>query len=445
MPSSRPLRPIVPWRTEPVIAGRTPQVPAANGGLWQWRRLATAPHRLTFFAGGVLLALASAWWLAVLMARHHGLGVTWAVAPPATHALVMTLSFFPMFMAGFLMTAGPRWLGLPAVPGRSLLLQVAAFCGGWIIAAAGFHLHPLLAGAGVALAAGAWGRLVWRFVRMVRASLAPDRLHAQATALACALGAAAMAAAAFSLAVGDVALLRAANAMALWGFVAPVFAIVSHRMLPFFTHSALPEAQPWRAQGVLAAMLLALGVSALGAAAATLDGPLNALWRAALLLVQAPAALFLLRLGLRWGLVKSHRIGLLAMLFAGFVWLAVALALSATAQAVALLGGQASGFELAATHALSVGFLGATLLAMISRVVAGHSGRPLVADRVAWLICIAVHCAALLRVMAALRPERPESLNVLLSAATLWALAGAAWACRYGNWMGRPRRDGRPG
>jgi uncharacterized protein involved in response to NO len=32
-----------------------------------------------------------------------------------------------------------------------------------------------------------------------------------------------------------------------------------------------------------------------------------------------------------------------------------------------------------------------------------------------------------------------------LAAALAWASACAGWAWRYGDWLGRPRADGRPG
>jgi uncharacterized protein involved in response to NO len=80
---------------------------------------------------------------------------------------------------------------------------------------------------------------------------------------------------------------------------------------------------------------------------------------------------------------------------------------------------------------------------MITRVAAGHSGRPLAADDVVWGLYLALQAAAVLRVAAALWPASPTA--VTLVAAALWTLACAGWAWRYGGWLGRPRVDGRPG
>jgi uncharacterized protein involved in response to NO len=159
--------------------------------------------------------------------------------------------------------------------------------------------------------------------------------------------------------------------------------------------------------------------------------------------VQGPAALLVLWLALRWGLLHSLRQRLLAMLHGGFVWLGVALALAAVSHMVSAWGGDGAGFGLAPLHALTMGYLGATLVAMITRVAAGHSGRPLAADNLVWGLYLVLQAAAVLRVLAALWPALPMAPTLL--AALAWAVACAGWAGRYGDWLGRPRADGRPG
>jgi uncharacterized protein involved in response to NO len=410
---------------------------------WRWARLTSAPHRLAFFAGGVALGATALWWAAALALRHAGVATPWAVVPPVAHGLLMAIAFNPLFMVGFLFTAGPRWLGLPDVPGTSLVRAVLAYSAAMALLLLGVHLHPLLAAAGLLAGAGVWAGLLRRFGRLVAASRVPDTLHARAILIASALGAVAMAVAALALAAARVDIARAATAVLLWGFVAPVFAIVAHRMLPFFTTSALPLHRAWRPDALLHAMLAALAATAAGFAAEALLGPLPPLAQAALLAVQGPTAVLLLWLALRWGLVQSLSVRLLAMLHGGFVWLGLSFALLAVARAMALWGIGPGGLGLAPLHALTLGFLGVTLLAMVTRVAAGHSGRALVADGPALALYGAVQLAAVARVLSALWPDVPVAL--LLFAAGAWAAAAAGWALRYGNWMGRPRADGRPG
>ena len=408
------------------------------------RACSRAPHRLAFFAGAVGLAVTALWWLAMLGARALGWAVPWAVVPGAAHGLTLSLSFMPLFMAGFLFTAGTRWLGLPDVDARTTLLRPLLVIGlGWGLALPGFHLAAPLAGAGLALVAVGWVAVLLRFVRLIAASHVPDRLHARAVAAAGAVGALAMGVAAVAVAIGQTDLARAAAQLAIWGFLAPVFAIVSHRMLPFFTASALPFVPAWRPDWLLTVMLCALGITALAEVGAVLWWPLPAALHAALALLQLPVGAALLWLALRWGLLHSLKVRLLAMLHGGFVWLGIAFALAGTSHALVAWRGEAASLGLAPLHALTMGYLGATLIAMITRVTAGHSGRPLAADNVVWALYLVLQAAVVLRVVAALWPALPFALTVLAAAG--WALACAGWAWRYGGWLGRPRVDGRPG
>jgi uncharacterized protein involved in response to NO len=92
---------------------------------------------------------------------------------------------------------------------------------------------------------------------------------------------------------------------------------------------------------------------------------------------------------------------------------------------------------------MTMGYLGATLFAMGTRVASGHSGRPLAADNTAWTLYWVLQLAVLLRVVSALWPQAGSA--PLLAAIVAWTLAACGWALRYGNWFGRPRVDGRPG
>lgn len=425
-----------------------PQVPArglAATGRVPWRAawLLAAPHRLGFFAAALMLAVSALWWAAVLLLRALGHGPTLAVAPALAHALLMSQSFMPFFMAGFLFTAGPRWLGLPEVNARRLLRPIAVMLGGWVLALAGFHLHPWLAAAGVALVAAGWSRLCLNFVALLRASRVVDRVHATVVALACGVGALALWLAAAALALEQMTLLRGATQIALWGFAATVFAAVSHRMIPFFSASAAPLLDAWRPMWLLWVMLALLWLELLPAVAELWWWPLPAALRWLQVAVEVPAAVLLLWLAVRWGLVQSLKIRLLAMLHGGFVWFGLALALNAVSHLLMALSANEVSLGLAPLHALTMGYLGATMIAMVTRVSSGHGGRPLAADNPAWALYWLLQGAVLLRVAAALWPAAATPLTLVGVAA--WAAATVGWAVRYGGWFGRPRIDGRPG
>lgn len=419
---------------------------------WQWRRLLAAPHRLAFWGGSLLLALSALWWGAALVARHAGLELPWAVGPTVAHALLMGFGFLPLFITGFLLTAGPKWLGLAAVPGRHLVLPVALVLAGWAAALAGFHLSRPLAGMGVAAAAVGFALVVGLFGLMLLESRAADRDHARLALIGGAVVVVAQWAAAVLLVLGQETAARAAVAAALWTGPGLVFVAVAHRMLPFFTHGALPEVSPWRPRALLGVLALLMAVQAPFAAAEVLaGGSLPAAPSALRAAIELPGGALLLWLSLRWGLRQSLRLRpsmrLLAMLHIGFCWLGVAFTLAGVSHALtSLTAGQPGGalsLGLAPLHAFTMGFFGSLLLAMATRVARGHSGRPLVADAWVWLAFWALQGAALARVGAALWPAAGVPLTLL--AAQLWLAAVGAWALRHAAWFGRARVDGGAG
>ena len=410
---------------------------------WRFARLLAAPHRLAFAAAALWLAGTALWWALVLAARAAGVALPWAVPSPVAHGLVMALGFMPLFFIGFLFTAGPRWLGLPEVNAASLRWPVVCMVGGWALALPGFHLAAGLAAVGVAAVALGWSLAWWRFVQLLRASRAPDKLHATLVAVAGGIGAVALWFSVAALAAGNITGARATTQLALWGFLGPVFVTVSHRMLPFFTASAVPSVEAWRPNALLGLMLAALVAELPFALAELWWWPLPPAARALQAALELPTALLLLWLALRWGLLQSLKIRLLAMLHLGFVWLGVAFALAAVSHALMAWRGPEYSLGLAPLHALTMGYLGSTVLAMATRVTAGHSGRPLAADDWVWALFRVLQVAVLLRLASV---GWPQQAAVLLPAAVAaWVLAMVGWAWRYGNWLGRPRADGRPG
>ncbi len=432
----------IPVRPQPPTGAARARVPPAD---MRWRPawLLAAPHRLGFFAAALMMALSALWWAAMLLARALGSPIAWAVAPAAAHGLLMALGFMPLFIAGFLFTAGPKWLGLPEVPARSLLPAIALMLAGWLLAVPGFHWQALLASAGIAAVAWGWSLLCLRFIALLRRSRADDRVHTSVVGVACGIGALSLWLAAAALALNDITLLRSATQLGLWGFVATVFATVSHRMIPFFSASAVPRLDAWRPMWLLWVLVAIVWLELLPALAEIWWWPLPLLLRWAQAAVELPAALLLLWLALRWGLVQSLKIRLLAMLHGGFLWLGIALALNALSHALMAVSAGELSLGLAPLHALTMGYLGATLFAMATRVSSGHGGRPLAADNTAWLLYWLLQAAVLLRVLAALWPAATTALT--LAGVLAWVAATLGWSVRYGGWFGRPRVDGRPG
>jgi uncharacterized protein involved in response to NO len=434
-----PIRALPVSATMDAVASSTSCVPR-----WEARRLLEAPHRLGFFAGALMLGASALWWSVMLVLRHGlGIAVPWAVSPGLAHALWFAFGFMPLFFSGFLFTAGPKWLGLAPVPARVLLPPVLASLAGWVVFVMGVHRASAVAAIGLAAVAWGWLGFTRRFIALLRTSSVADRVHASIVAAACALGVVAIAAAAAALMAEREDLARAALQCGLWGFVGIVYVTVAHRMIPFFSASALPVLDAWRPMWLLWTFVALLVVQLPFALAELWVWPWPNPLRVVQIVIEAATAMLLLGLALRWGLVQSLRLRLLAMLHLGFLWLGIAFALAALSHTLLLASDGTQSLGLAAQHALTMGFFGSTLLAMATRVSCGHGGRTLAADGPAWALFLVLQSAVLLRVLAALWPTAEPALRIAASLA--WLAAAGGWALRYGRWFGTPRVDGRPG
>ena len=128
------------------------------------------------------------------------------------------------------------------------------------------------------------------------------------------------------------------------------------------------------------------------------------------------------------------------MLFIGLLWLPVTF----TLYAIQSVGYYMDGVVLlgrAPAHALFVGFFGSVLVAMVTRVTQGHSGRPLVLPRIATFAFVSIQGVALLRIAA----EFHAGYAMQALAGLGWVLALAPWAVWAGHTYLAPRADGKPG
>jgi uncharacterized protein involved in response to NO len=96
-------------------------------------------------------------------------------------------------------------------------------------------------------------------------------------------------------------------------------------------------------------------------------------------------------------------------------------------------------------HALGIGFLGGMLVAMVTRVTMGHSGRALQMDRVTLGCFFGIQAAALARVGSEITAAPAAIQWLLLGSVALWLAAFCVWAARHGPIYLAPRSDGQPG
>lgn len=392
-----------------------------------WTTLVAAPHRVTFLPGAVMAVASVLWWLADMESRRAGgAGLAPAAMPgPVLHAWLMLYGLFPFFIFGFLFTALPNWLNGPK-PSRGEYAATA------LLMAAGAALVFLFPGLGLALHLAGWGVGLASLLRTLTGAAPQDKRHSWIIWTGLALGWLGNALFLAWLALDMPDLPGWAEALGLWAFLVPIFLTVCHRMVPWFTSRVVPNYVLIRPYGALYALLAAsLGHGVLAASGGT---PFT--WPADLVL-----AFLVFWFVSRWGIARSLNVRLLAMLHIAFVWAGLSFLLFGL-DSLARFAELPWSAGLAPLHALGIGFFGAMLVGMASRVSLGHSGRPLEADNATWRLFWLVQAAALLRMLPDLLPL-PSVLTLL--AGLLWLLAFGAWAWKYAPLTWRPRADGRPG
>jgi uncharacterized protein involved in response to NO len=394
--------------------------------------LLAVPHRFFFLTGVIQTAVIALWWAWVLAARAWTIvpAPAAAIAPTSLHALVMLCGFAPFFMFGFLFTAGPRWLSVPPPapsawrpPGVLAALAALALVP---LEVAGMASGPFLLRLAAGAYAAGWLWLAFLFYRLIRASEARDKLHPILVLGALCAGASVVAA--FAL-FGEVAHAWVKGA-GLWVFLLPVFVTVCHRMIPFFTASAVPFVDAFRPSWLLVAMIGA------PVAHGVLEGMGQAAWTWT---VDLPAAALMLWLTIRWGFMQSLSNRLLAMLHVGFVWYGIGFLLAGAHSLLVLAG--FPGLPLGSLHAFAIGFASSLLMAMVTRVTCGHSGRTLAADGLTWGLFWLLQLTAVVRIGAGIGSD-PAWLAV---AGLLWSGALVPWCAKYAPAYWRARVDGRPG
>jgi uncharacterized protein involved in response to NO len=409
----------------------------ASAAVNRWRVLSAAPHRTSFFCGLLSLLAASGWWGLHLLARYTGFPLftlDLAVAPIWAHSFLMLLTVLPTFFTGFLFTTYPRWMNGPLVPRGAYVaapLLLTAATATWLI---GVHTGLTAQLLAVALAAAG---LLTALVALLRVLLGAQTIvsHAVVTSAAFAVGVTCVAGFGYGLwTASDVALHLAVRA-ALWGFLLPVFFAVCHRMIPFFSQGVAIGYVPWRPTWVLVAVVGLAWLRLLLGTAGALDT-----------LVVVDLALLVLTAwcAVRWTSLGARGNPLLWTLYAGYAWLPTALLLQTLRDGNFVLTGEWA-LGRAPIHALGMGFFGGMLIAMVTRVTMGHSGRSLLMDRTAFACFLAVQAAAAARVLGEVATAPAVVQWLLLGSVAAWLAAYAVWGARNARIYLTPRIDGRPG
>jgi uncharacterized protein involved in response to NO len=339
------------------------------------------------------------------------------------HAHEMVYGFVPAAIAGFLLTAVPVWTQSPRVRGAKL----AAVFGVWVAGRIAMTVPLGLSAAGIAIVDLAFlPALAISIARPIFARGNTPKFIFPLLLL----------------------LLFAGNALTHWQQIDPgastarlglrigiyvivlLITIIGGRLVPVFTKNAFRRdgvEKTVRQPALLAK--LSVGVTAVFFIidASALAAELSALFGGA-------AALLLLFRCAGWQPFAARYDPLVWSLHLGYLWIPIGIALIAAAKLAPIVPWSAG------IHALTAGAMGTMILAVMTRVSLGHTGRRLQALRGAVIAYVLVTVGAIGRVGAAWFPEL--GVRGLILAGVFWAAAYAVFFATYARILLSPRVDG---
>lgn len=343
------------------------------------------------------------------------------------HGHEMLFGFSMAAAAGFLLTAVPAWTGTKPISGWPLAALVAI----WIAGRLAFHLTELIPPVVVAivdlgfvpalavaigrplLAAGRARNLV--FVILLTLLFAANAMvHAEAMGL-----------------TADSARFGLRLAIYIVVFMA---VLILGRIAPRFTANALAARgveiqaapRPW-IERLMVAALIGTAIADLSGAPTTIMGLLAA--------IAAASLIWRMRF---WRSGETLGQPILWVLHLGHAWIAIGFACLAISALTELLAPDS------ALHALTVGAMGTSILAVMTRASLGHTGRPLIAPRPVVAAYLLVTLAATTRVFGpALSPE--AAIFSTTASGAFWVLAFGIFTAVFAPVLMLPRADGKQG
>lgn len=369
-----------------------------------------------FLVAGAFAPLAMLVWIGALTFGWDVGGVTYGSL--AWHAHEMLFGYTVAALAGFMLTAIPNWTGRLPVSGAPLLWMILTWLAGRLAMLnpdlLGLYPAAIVDAVFLPLLAAVAGREIvagrnWKNLKILSALTA--------------LSAANLAFHALALTGGDTAVaLRAAVAI----FVGLV-GLVGGRIIPSFTRNwlvkvgALPLPTPFGRFDMLAMLLLVVALATWAVLPASLP---------AATLAGIAAALHALRLW-RWRGIGTIDEPLVLVLHLAYLFIPVGL-VGIVLEATGVLSGPS------VLHILTVGVIGLTTLAVMTRASRGHTGHKLEASLTTSVSYLSLLLAAVLRPLAELLPAYYHLM--LEVAGTSWILAFALFVGEYGPMLLRARQ-----
>jgi uncharacterized protein involved in response to NO len=378
-----------------------------------------------FFLAGVQALFGIGLWVMVLRGVVQPPG--WST-PFQWHAHEMLFGFACAAVAGFLLTSVPAWTGRPALKGTGLaalatlwlagrvaLFLASSFPSPWIAAVIDVSfLVALGALIGVSIIASRSRRNYAFPVMLETLAVANGLTHLDAMGIWPGAGQIGL-----RLGVGLVVLL---------------VAILGGRLVPLFTRAALRRVgsdveisqRLWadRLSGPLLACFIVLDVFWPGSAA-------TGVW------ALATASVFALRMK-GWAPREAFRDPLLWSMHVAYLWIPIGLGILGLGALTGLVTRNI------ADHVLTVGVIGGMVLAIMTRVALGHTGRPFVAPRGIGVAYAMLTGALLARTLMTVIVPAWAGEWILISGG-LWIGAFTIFLTIYTPFLISARVDGKPG
>ncbi len=378
-----------------------------------------------FFLGGSLFSILCLFlWICAL----NG----WMVISPYANILFwhgheMLFGFVAAILAGFLLTAVQNWTQLRATNGRALLALFALWLTGrvlmfssvakfeWVVAAVDLAFLPA-----VALLAA---RLIIKAKNYRNLLFVPVLLLLTFTNL-----------------LTHLSFLLDRPAWLSWGLNAAVMLVsllmilVGGRVIPMFSANGTATKAVAALVWLEKLCLFSAGLIGLVFVAGIQDS-LPPVLMVALFAISALANT--IRAG-RWFIPKIFNNPLVWCLHTAYWFIPLGMALFALHYA---------GFPVSSTvalHALTAGAMGSLIMAMISRVSLGHSGRPLSVRPVMQLAFLLIWLSGMTRLLVGIFAGAQIVAGYSL-AALMWILAYGLFVVNYASILTSPRPDGKPG
>ncbi len=357
-----------------------------------WQRLSSQPHRL-FFGSSIFWAIIL---MALSMASWIGLALDFSVI----HGTGMLYGVFMNAFLGFLSTVIPRYTQSIEIPGKLFRLFWLLYQAGLIVWFVGLSsAGQLLSGIALMIA----GFVYYQTIRVGRYPNESDSLWLVSLVFISGLVLVLAAFISFSLAWTGI-----------WVSVLPITFTVAQRMIPFF-HAGYFRSHYDKPGWVVPFFVIGSWCIALG-------GESSALTSAASFIVSVGIAYFL------WTLdIYKKSPAILRILTIGFLWLPIGLFVTGLESLSGLYTLKLG------IHILLLGFVFTLFIGFGTRVLLGHSGQMVTADRIAVYLFGIVQVVIVLRIVSSILflADANAYIGMLHLGFALFILLMLVWGIRY--------------